>query len=173
MDHPSVELKLPLDGRVYQLAVPRDVTHFYWEAIGAGTLDQAPVPLDTPQGSKQFAALSKASDRVQWSLSINGESIHVVPEVVKNNGVRKIAWHRPLDPPSLPATVDVHLTTEGTAPTVDGEEIALWSGEGPVIPWGSTAHGSLEIIESEMSASDFPTRTDGMWQRHTVYIPQD
>jgi len=45
MDHPSVELKLPLDGGEYKLAVPRDVTHFCWESIGVNISLLARPPL--------------------------------------------------------------------------------------------------------------------------------
>lgn len=171
MDHPAVELRLPLDGGRSRLAVPVETTQFYLGVISAGTADEAPAPRETASGHRQFRALYDARDRISWSLSVDGESLHLPSDVWRRDGRAGIGWWRPIDPPALPATATVRFTTNGDAPTVDGEPIALWSPENTVVPWGATVESTLELVPSPRPPEDFPSRPDGMWQRHAVYEP--
>jgi hypothetical protein len=172
IDHPAVELRLPVDGGHYQFAVPRETTHFYWGILWAGLKSQDSPPGDGNQESEVRRSLRRARDRISWGLTVNDESVYLMKEIYKNGGKRGLSWWTPTEPPALPATVTSRVTTTGEIPTADGEEIGVWGTNGTRVPWGETITTTFELSASDTPASTFETRTDGLWDRHTAYIPE-
>ncbi len=85
LDHPSVEIKLPLDGEMHQYAVPRDTTMFFWVTLAVGTPD--PIPqIQSPQGSRLFNKGVQAQEQMTWSISIDNESVPLITDSYYRSG---------------------------------------------------------------------------------------
>lgn len=169
MDHPSVELRLPFDGEQRRLTVPPDTTRFYWGAVGVGTVDAPPGTVRSRLGVGQSELLEATRDRIGCSLAIDGEPEPLLREVRRSGDRREHAYWKATDPQELPSTVTVELATSGPAPTVADDPVALWTAGGDRIRWGETVRTDLRLVPG---SDDPPMRTDGLWSRHDVYVPQ-
>lgn len=172
IDHPAVELRLPVDGEHHQLAVPRETSHFYWGVLRAGLRSEDAPPTDSQRSVPAYDALDDDRDKIAFDLEVNDEPVHLLDEIYRDGRKRGIGRWTATEPPALPATVTIRVTTDGARPTVDGEEIALWGTNGARIPWGEPIETTFELLSSETSSAEFETRTDGLWDRHTVYVPE-
>jgi hypothetical protein len=172
IDHPAVELRLPVDGGHYQFAVPRETTHFYWGILQAGFESVDSPPADSHRRYSVNNSLSNARDQISWELIVNGESISFMKERYYNGDGSGPSWWAPIEPPTFPATVTSRVTTTGEIPTADGEEISVWGTNGTRVPWSETITTTFELSASDTPASRFENRSDGLWDRHTVYIPE-
>lgn len=172
IDHPAVELRLPVDGEHYQLAVPRETTHFYWGVLRAGLRSEDAPPTEPQWSVRAYDALDDNRDKIAFDLEVNGEPVHLLDEIYRDGRKRGIGRWIATEPPTLPATVTIRVTTDGARPTVDGDEIALRGTNGARIPWSESIETTFELFPSETPPTEFETRTDGLWDRHTVYVPE-
>ena len=109
-----------------------------------------------------------------WSVSIGDESVPLITDsFYRTDEYKGLAWWIAFDPIELPATVYVEFETTGEQPTVQGEPVVLWTEQGNMVPWGATIESTIELTPSESPASAFPAREESLWERHTVYRPQN
>ena len=172
LSHPAVELPLPLDGETYELEVPQETTLFFWTAVAAGTPKRIP-PTQSLHGSYLFKTGVRAQEKMSWSVSIQGESVPLLADsYYREADYTGLAWWSAWEPIELPASVSVQFKTEGEPPTHQGDQVVLWTKTGNPIPWGSTLESTLKLVPSDSLPSEFPTRKEQLWRRHTVYTPQ-
>ncbi|WP_253738684.1 hypothetical protein [Halohasta salina] len=134
IDHPAVELKLPVDGGRHRLAVPRATTLFFWVTLAMGTPDRLP-PIDSARGLQLFHAGLDADERLSWTVSIDGASLPLMDDTTfEAGGYKGLAWWTVRNPVDLPAVVEVEFETRGAQPTVDDEPVVAWSEQGEPIP---------------------------------------
>ncbi|WP_348609588.1 hypothetical protein [Halobaculum rarum] len=170
MDHPSVELKLPLDGGTHRVEIPQETTLFFWGAVAPGTTDRL-IPKEGDAVGSQQRAVQEISNCVSWRISLPDESKPLLDERYRKQGYNGRAWWIARDPMSLPATVEIEFNISRDPPTIDGAPIVLWTEQGETIPWGSTIESTVELVPSTKPAPQFQTRQEQLWNRHTVYIP--
>lgn len=171
MDHPSVELKLPLDGETHRVEIPQATTLFFWGAVAPGTTDQF-IPQRSDPGGSQRRAVQEISNRVSWGVSLTDETKPLLDERYRKQGYNGRAWWIAWDPVGLPATMEIEFTSTGEPPTIDGTPIVLWTEQGETIPWGSTIESTVELVPSTKPTPQFPTHQEQLWNRHTVYAPR-
>lgn len=168
MEHPSVEIQFPFDGEDHYLGVPSNTTHFYWGAIGIGTLHEPISLLLNREVISQSALLQTVQDRVSCSLTLDGNAEPLLQEIRRSGKRCQHAFWKAVDLASLPITATVTLTTAGEAPSIDGEPAELWTHNDEVISWNETVQTKLRIVPIE----DIPEmKTDGLWGRNDVYVP--
>lgn len=68
MDHPSVELKLPLDGGTHRVEIPQETTLFFWGAVAPGTTDRL-IPEEGDAVGSQHRVVQELSNYVSWRIS--------------------------------------------------------------------------------------------------------
>jgi len=169
MDHPSVELKLPLDGGTHRIEIPQETTLFFWGAVAPGTTDRL-IPKEGDAVGSQQRAVQEISDCVSWRISLPDETKPLLDERYRHQGYHGRAWWIARDPVSLPATVEIEFKISGPPRTIDGDPIVLWTEQGETIPWGATIESTLELVPSTKRAPQFQTRQEQLWNRHTVYV---
>ncbi|NHN48046.1 hypothetical protein G9464_10605 [Halostella sp. JP-L12] len=169
MDHPSVEIQLPFGDDAHRLAVPLETTHFYWGAVGVGTATDPPAALADEFCGAQTRILDECRDRIDCTLTLDGDAEALLEEVRRTGDRRERAFWKATEPPELPLTATATLTTDGEAPSLGSEPIALWTPANEVIPWGETVRTELELVAA---SSTIPMGTDRLWGRHDVYVPQ-
>lgn len=173
IDHPAVEIKLPLDGREYRFEIPEDTTLFFWGAIAIGTQNRIPLT-DSFQGSRLFRTGLEAQSQMTWSLSIAGNSVSLMTDsYYRKSGYKGLAWWTACEPIESPTSVDVQFKTEGERPTIGEDPVKLWTEGGDQIPWGETVESTLKLIPSALPESEFQTRRECLWDRRSVYMPQE
>jgi len=170
MDHPSVELKLPLDGKTHSVEIPQATTLFFWNALVPGTADRLS-PVESDQGYNQLCVARELVDLISWRITLPDDHKPLLDEVYRRNGYRGCAWWIACDPIELPASIEVTFESIGECPTIDGEPVVLWTTDGEPIEWGTTITSTIELVPSSTPASQFPTRQERLWNRHTVYVP--
>lgn len=172
IDHPAVEIELPVDRDRHQVEIPRDTTLFFWGTVAAGTSDRIP-QIRSPRGSRLFATAVEAQDRISWSISIDGESVPLLSDSYYREGeYAGLARWIAVEPIELPASVSVRFETSGERPTDRGDPVVLWTEQGTRIPWGTTLESAIELVPSRSLPKEFPTRTEQLWEQHTVYVPR-
>ncbi|WP_226013238.1 hypothetical protein [Halomicrobium salinisoli] len=170
MDHPAVELTIPFAGTHHRATIPRETTLFFWGAVAPGTTDQPPPGEDELRGD-HLRALQDISRRVSCSVTLGDESKPLLGERYRTEGFTGKAWWIAWDPVELPATAAIEFTSTGEQPTIEGDDVFLWTEQGETIPWGATIERTIELVPSTRRAAQFPTRQDRLWNRHTVYVP--
>lgn len=172
LDHPPVVLPLPLDGTTQELEIPQDTTLFFWTALAVGTPERIP-STQSPLGNRLFNTGVEAQNQMSWSVSIDGESVHLISDsYYREAGYIGLAWWAACDPIELPASVDVRFEVKGEQPTNQENQIVLWTIHGDSISLGATIESTIELVPSESPPEEFPTRKEQLWKRHTVYTPQ-
>jgi len=171
MDHPSVELKLPLDAKTHSVEIPQTTTLFFWTALVPGTATRLS-PIESSRGSSQHCVEYELLDQISWTITLPDEPKPLLDEVYRRNGYRGRAWWIACDPIELPATIEVTFDSTGECPTIDGEPVVLWTVDGESIEWGTTIESTIELVPSSTPATQFPTRQEHLWDRHTVYVPR-
>jgi len=170
--HPSVELKLPLDGAHHRWEIPVETTLFFWGAIVAGTRDRLP-PIDTACGVDLFYTALEHEDQISWSISLaDGEVPLLFDTYYREAGYRGMGWWIAHEPVELPTVVDVRFETTGTQPTKGDDSVVLWTEHGTAIPWGATIESTIELLSVDRPVDEFPTKRENLWDEHTVYEPQ-
>lgn len=173
LDHPAIEVKLPLDGEMHQYVVPRDTTMFFWVALAVGTPERIP-QIQSSQGSRLFTEGVQAQEQMTWSVSIDDESVPLMTDsYYRSDEYKGIAWWIALDPLELPATVCVAFETTGEQPTVQGDRMVLWTEHGNMVSWGETIESTIKLTPSDSPASTFPTHRESLWDQHLVYKPTE
>ncbi|AAG20972.1 Vng6347h (plasmid) [Halobacterium salinarum NRC-1] len=170
MDHPSVELKLPLDGGTHRVEIPQETTLFFWGAVAPGTTDRL-IPEEGDAVGSQHRVVQELSNYVSWRISLPDESKPLLDERYRKQGYNGRAWWIARGPVSLPATAEIEFSISGAPPTIGGDPIVLWTEQGETIPWGSTIESTVELVPSAKPAPQFQTRQEQLWNRHTVYVP--
>ncbi len=170
MDHPSVQLKLPLDGKAHSVEIPQETTLFFWGAVAPGTADRL-CHRDSEQGYCQRQVTRDLSERASWTVSLPEEEKPLLDEVYREEGYNGRAWWVACDPIALPTTVEVTFDSAGECPKIEGEPVVLWTENGESIEWGGTIESTIELVPSSTPATQFPTRQEHLWDRHTVYVP--
>ncbi|WP_256393742.1 hypothetical protein [Natronoarchaeum rubrum] len=170
MDHPSVELNLPLDGKTHSIEIPQETTLFFWNALVPGTADRLS-PVESDQGYNQLCVARELVDLISWKITFPDDHKPLLDEVYRRNGYRGCAWWIACDPIELPATIEVTFESIGECPTIEGKPVVLWTTDGEPIEWGTTIKSTIELVPSSTPASQFPTRQELLWNRHTVYVP--
>lgn len=169
LSHPAVELPLPLDGERHEIEIPRETTLFFWTALAVGTPERVP-PTQSALGSRLSNAGDEAREKLSWSMSIDGESVPLLDDsYFREGGYRGVAWWTAHDPIEAPTSVRIQLKTEAERLTRREDQVVLWTNQGEAIPWGSTIESSIELVPSESAPTEFPTRKEQLWNRHTVY----
>ncbi len=172
LDHPAVELPLPLDGETHEFEIPRDRTLFCWTALAVGTPTRIP-PIRSPLGSRLFNEGVDHQERMWWSISIDGTSAPLITDsYYREDRYKGLVWWTACDPVELPATVRVGFELQGEQPTVGEHEAVLWTNEGDPLSWGTAVESTIRLVPSRSPASDCSTRHEQLWNRHTVYSPQ-
>lgn len=171
LSHPAVEVPLSLDEEINRFEIPQGTTLFFWTAIAIGTPER--IPSDQSfLGRRLYNAAIRAQKQISWSISINGESISLLSDQYRADGYRGLAWWIAHEPIELPASVHIRLKTDGDLSTRQANQVVLWTRQGNPIPWGSTIESAIELLPSEASPNEFPTRKEQLWGRHTVYVPE-
>lgn len=169
MDHPSVEIRFPFDGGNYRFGVPSDTTHFYWGAIGIGTLNDPISSLQKEESISQSALLRTTRDQISCSVTLDDNPEPLLQEIRRRNGQRQHAFWKAVELDALPITAMVTLTTAGEPPSINGKPAALWTHDDKVIPWNETVQSKLRLVPVE---GTFKMSSDGLWGRHDVYTPK-
>ncbi len=173
LDHPAVEVKLPLDGGMHQYVVPQDTTMFFWVALAVGTPDRLP-QIQSSQGSRLFHKGVQAQEQMTWSVSIDNESVPLMTNsYYRSDGYKALAWWIAFDSIQMPATVCVEFETTGEQPIVQDDPVVLWTEQGDMVPWGTTIESTIKLAPSDSPASTFTRRQESLWGQHTVYKPQN
>jgi len=173
LDHPAVEVTLPVDREHHQYEVPQHTTLFFWTTLAAGTPERLP-QIQSPLGSCLFNEICNSREQMTWSVSINGESVPLLTDsYYRCDGYTGFAWWIALGSVELPATVCVEFETSGTQPTVQEHPLVLWTDQGEMLQWGTTTESTVDLIPSNSPPSTFPTRQEQLWERLTVYKPRD
>lgn len=63
LEHPAVELKLPLDGDAHERVIPEGTSLFFWTTLAAGIADHIPC-IRSKRGAKLFKAVLDAQDQL-------------------------------------------------------------------------------------------------------------
>ncbi|AGB33824.1 hypothetical protein Natpe_4104 (plasmid) [Natrinema pellirubrum DSM 15624] len=79
LDHPAVEVTLPVDREHHQYEVPQHTTLFFWTTLAAGTPERLP-QIQSPLGSCLFNEICNSREQMTWSVSINGESVPLLTD---------------------------------------------------------------------------------------------
>ena len=172
LNHPAVEYQLPITGDHYEFATPSESTHFYWGLLQAELKDAETRDSDTDGNHRAYRALEAAPDRIEWELTVNDEPVALLTDVFRDSGSCDLSWWRATVPPTLPATVTLRVSLSGDCSTVDNMPIAVYGTERTRLQWGETVTTTFELVPSDTPTDKFETRSDGLWNRHTVYIPQ-
>lgn len=173
LEHPAVELELPLDGGHRRFAVPGETTLFFRGALAVGVPDRIP-RIRSRLGHRLFTAGVETRERVSWTVSIDGVAVPLVADsYYRKAGYAGLAWWIALEPVELPTSVRVHFETDGDPPTEGEEPIVLWTGRGDPIRWGTASESTIELTPSPSPPSEFPTRREELWGEHTVYVPRE
>lgn len=171
LSHPAVELQLPLSGEAHEVEIPRETTLFFWTALAVGTPERIP-HTRSPLGSRLFSAGVEDREKMSWAVSIDDESVPLLADShYREEEYTGLAWWTACEPIKAPASVRVQFKTEGEGPTNRNDQVVLWSNHGEPIPWGSTIESTIELVLSDSPPSEFPTRKEPFWERHTVYTP--
>ena len=173
LDHPAVEIKLPLDRDQHLLKVPQDKTLFLWTTLAIGTPDRIP-QIRSRHGSHLFRTGVEAQEQISWTISANGDTVPLLTDSHYREGQYKgLAWWIAINPMEFPVSISVKLETKGEQPSEFEEPIVLWTEKGEPIPWGTTRESVAQLHQSDSPPSEFQTRQENLWGRHTVYIPRD
>lgn len=172
LSHPAIELPLPLSGVAHEFEIPQETTLFFWTALAVGTPDRIPLT-QSSLGNRLLDAGIKAQDKMSWSVSIDGEAVPLLADsYYRESGYTGLAWWTACKPVETPASVRVQFETKGEQPTDPRNQFVLWTNQGEPIPWESTIESTIELVPSDSPPSEFPTRKEPLWKRHTVYTPQ-
>jgi hypothetical protein len=170
MDHPAVEIKLPLDGETHRAEIPRETTLFFWGGVAPGSADH-PQTQDQWRASQQRATRA-LSEHGSWTITIAGESKPLLDEPYRVQGESARAWWIACDPVELPTTVEIEFASQGEPPTIDGSPATVRTEQGESAEWGSTLESTIELVPSTSQPAAFQTREEQLWNRHTVYLPR-
>lgn len=169
MDHPAVEIRLPFDGEHHRLTVPPETTHFYWGSFAVGLPNVPPSSIHDKFNATQTRFLTDVRDRVSCSLTIDENTKYLVEEIRRTGDRPEQALWLATDPPNLPVSGTVTLTTTGDPPTIKDEPVVLWTQNNEIVSWAESTHTTFTLVPN---AETPPMRTDGLWDRHDVYIPR-
>lgn len=125
LNHPAVELRLPIDGGHHQRAVPQDAIHFYWGSIQTRLKNESSLSGGLNRDATHPISPRNIRDQISWELTVNEESVFLLDELYRDNGKRGRSWWISTGQPTLPATVKSRVVTTGEPPTADGEELAI------------------------------------------------
>lgn len=169
--HPAVELDLLLDGDDHEYEVPHQTTLFLWSSLAVGTEETLP-PIHSSRGSSLFATGEDVQGRIDCQITVEGRSLPLVADSYYRVGDYKgFAWWIAFDPETLPVSIDVSFETYGEQPTANGESLVFWTRQGRKIAWGEAIESTLTLVPSEIPRTEFPTRCEPLWGRHTVLQP--
>jgi len=171
LSHPSVELKLPLDGMSHHCVIPTETPIFLWRAVAPGTTDRL-APVDTLHGREQVDRVAELRNKVTWSVSLDGRELSLLDESpYRNSGYRGIAWWIVNEAVELPAVIDIQFETTGKQPTVDGEPLVCWTDRGRRLQWNERIESTIHLQSPASSDYEFETHREKLWNRHRVYEP--
>lgn len=173
LDHPAVEVTLPLDETHHTVEIPQETTLFLWGALAVGTDDRLP-PTQTPRGSSLFLCGESNQDQIEWAASTDQGGIPLLMDsYYREHGYKGMAWWNACTLDDLPVTIDVHFQTTGPQPTVDGDPLVFWTQRGNKLPWGESIDSTIELRPATQPRDAFSTRRESLWNRHTVIRPRE
>lgn len=168
LSHPSVELKLPVDGADHRCVIPTDTTLFCWQAIAPGIGDRL-APADTPQGTTQMKREAQLRENISWSVSLDGQDIPLLDDTIyRNSGYRGVTWWTATDAVELPATLTIQVETS-EQPIVDVDPMVCWTDTGRRLPWNQHIESTVYLQPPTDSGREFDTHREELWNRHRVY----
>jgi len=172
LEHPAVELKLPLDDDTHERVIPGGTTLFFWTALAAGTADHIP-RIRSKKGAELFDAVRDVQEQLSLTVSIDGESIPLLTDsLFRADSYQGLAWWIALDPVRLPTQIHVEFETSGPRPREQNDPLVLWTERGDSIQWGCTRTSTLELHSADIPATDFATKQEQLWGRQAVYVPR-
>lgn len=169
LDHPSVEIQFPFDDGKYRLRTPPDTTHFYWGAVGLGTMELSPSAITDHSDLRGLNVIEDVRSRISCTLQIDGKSTPLLSDCRRLDTHAECAYWNAVEPRSHPFSVTVSLTLQTPPSTVESHQLALWQNDETRLSWDERYRTEFHF---ERSATEHQLRLDGLWNRFEAFSPR-